>query len=231
MSTLQQQPFAFLLLILAAITTLCGTAVSASPEPWPDTPFRTSGRWILSATGANVTLAGISWPAHGELMIPEGLQHQSIAMIVGKIKSLGMNVVRLTYATQMVDEIYANHGDDVTLGLAFWRVLGTTVGSALLDKVLAKNPIFTSSTTRLQVFDAVVAECARQGIWVHLDNHVSAAKTACCSATDGNAWWGDRYFSATDWIRGLKFMAAHVSLVSPFPTIPFPSLPSLVFCY
>jgi len=83
MSTLPQQPFAFLLLLLAAITTLCGT--SASPEPWPDTPFRTSGRWILSATGANVTLVGISWPAHGELMIPEGLQHQSVATIVGKI--------------------------------------------------------------------------------------------------------------------------------------------------
>lgn len=31
-------------------------------------------------------------------MIPEGLQYQPIAAIVSKIRSLGMNAIRLTYA-------------------------------------------------------------------------------------------------------------------------------------
>lgn len=29
----------------------------------------------------------------------------------------------------------------------------------------------------------------------------------CCSTGDGNSWWGDTYFSAANWTRGLSYMA------------------------
>ncbi|KAK4449060.1 glycoside hydrolase [Podospora aff. communis PSN243] len=190
------------LLILFSLTPLPSAAA------WPNTPFRTSGRWILDATGSNVTYAGVNWPAHGEVMIPEGLQYQSIPAIVAKIKSLGMNAVRLTYAIEMIDEIYANREEDVTIGVALFNALGRTNSTKVLHDIVRNNPGFSSTTTRLQVFDAVVAECARQEIWVHLDNHVSKAGW-CCHPFDGNSWWGDTYFNTKNWIRGLGYMAEH----------------------
>ncbi len=60
-----------------------------------------------------------------------------------------------------------------------------------------------------QIFDAVAAECARQGIMVHLDNHISKAMW-CCNSRDGNSWFGDKYFNTDHWIRGWAFMANHV---------------------
>lgn len=43
-----------------------------------------------------------------------------------------------------------------------------------------------------QVFDAVAAELANQGIWVHLDNHMSKGKW-CCNGNDGNTWFGGEF--------------------------------------
>lgn len=68
---------------------------------WPHAPFRTSGRNIVNNQGDTVVYAGINWSGHGEAMIPEGLQYQSIETIVSRVKSLGMNVIRLTYAIEV----------------------------------------------------------------------------------------------------------------------------------
>ncbi|KAG4216890.1 hypothetical protein PC116_g34629 [Phytophthora cactorum] len=127
-------------------------------------------------------------------MIPDGLQYQSIESIVSKIKSVGMNAIRLTYAIQMIDEIYSNNGKDTTVKDSFTKALGQTNGPKVYSQFLAKNPSFNDSTTRLQVFDAVAAECAKQKVFVHLDNHMSKAAW-CCSTNDGNSWFGDRDFS------------------------------------
>ena len=161
-------------------------------------------------------------------MIPEGLQYTSIAKIVSDIKSLGMNAIRLTFAIEMIDDILDN-GGDVKLSAAFNKALGTTNGPIVLQKVLKNNPTFTASTTRLQVstfntsgqnllgltlpyvFDAVAAECLKQQIYVHLDNHMSDGKW-CCSSDDGNSWFGDTYFNTAKWKRGLEYMVQHVSI-------------------
>jgi hypothetical protein len=118
---------------------------------WPNGPFVTSGRWILDSTGKNVTYAGTNWPGHADVMIPEGLQYQSVETIVSKIKSTGMNAVRLTYAIQMVDEIYQNGGKDIPIQTALTKALGATNGAKVLAQIIAKNPTFTGQTTRLQV--------------------------------------------------------------------------------
>lgn len=56
----------------------------------------------------------------------------------------------------------------------------------------------------------MAAECERQEIYIHLDNHISKGMW-CCSQTDGNAWFGDEYFNVENWVRGLVYMANHVS--------------------
>lgn len=196
----------------------------SSRAAWPNGPFVTSGRWILDASGKNLTYAGTNWPGHADVMIPEGLQYQSIETIAQKVKSIGMNAVRLTFAIQMVDEIYSNGGNDISIQKAFVQALGQVNGTKVLNQVLAKNPKFTASTTRLQVFDAVAEELAKEQIYVHLDNHISKGMW-CCSSTDGNSWWGDTYFLTTNWTRGLSYMANHVR---PPPTAsPAPLSPSL----
>lgn len=204
------------LALITSLTATFATLSSAVPHrpaaSWPNGPFVTSGRYIRDATGKNITYAGVNWPGAADVMIPEGLQYQSIETIVTKIKSLGMNAIRLTYAIEMIDQIYTNGGKDIPINTALTKVLGATNGPKVLGQILARNPSFTAATTRLQVFDAVAAECARQEIYVHLDNHISKGMW-CCSTGDGNSWWGDTYFSVANWTRGLGYMAEHVSPV------------------
>ncbi|KAE8444686.1 hypothetical protein EG329_014343 [Mollisiaceae sp. DMI_Dod_QoI] len=173
---------------------------------WPNGPFVTSGRWIHNSLGANVTYAGVNWPGAADVMIPEGLQYAPIASIVSGIKSLGMNVIRLTFAIEMVDDIY--NGGDVTLATAFNTALGTTKGPIVYQKILKNNPSFSANTTRLQVYDAIAAECLKQQIYVHLDNHMSKGGW-CCGTGDGNSWFGDTYFNVANWKRGLQYMVTH----------------------
>ena len=84
-------------------------------------------------------------------MLPEGLQYQSIQSIVSKLKDLGMNVIRLTWSIELVDQIYENGGKDVTLKSAFTSALGQDNGTAIFNKVIKNNPQFSETTTRLQV--------------------------------------------------------------------------------
>lgn len=130
----------------AFAATLLGQACS-----FPNLPFVTDGPRIVDTTGASLKFAGTNWPGHGEVMIPEGLQYQSIEKIVTDVKSLGMNVIRLTFAIEMVDEIYSNDGEDIDLRTAFVSGLGAENGTAKLADVLANNPQFTEQTTRLEV--------------------------------------------------------------------------------
>ncbi|KAF7595491.1 hypothetical protein BBP40_005827 [Aspergillus hancockii] len=178
------------------------------------TPLSTSGRWIVDSNGENVTFAGTNWPGAGEAMVPEGLQYQSIEYIVSKVKSLGMNVIRLTFAIEMIDDIIET-GEDVSIKASFINALGEENGTAVYGKVIQNNPQFGENTTRLQVFDAVAEESYRQGIYIHLDNHISKGMW-CCSTTDGNTWFGDKYFNVENWYRGWRYMAAHAK---SFPAI------------
>lgn len=132
---------------LLALSCLIGNAVAA----WPNGPFKTEGRWIVNANGDKISLAGANWPGHGEVMVPEGLQYQSIKDVLSDIKSIGMNAIRLTFATELVDQIYANNGKDVDLKTAFEEGLGKENGTIILQKVLKNNPSFTAQTTRLEV--------------------------------------------------------------------------------
>ncbi|KAI0141888.1 glycoside hydrolase family 5 protein [Xylariaceae sp. FL1272] len=174
---------------------------------WPYGPFTVAGSQMQNSRGDNIVYAGANWPGHSEVMIPDGLQYQSIESLVSKIKSVGMNAIRLTYAIQMVDQIYTK-GQDTTVQQSFIDALGATNGAKVYAQFIAKNPSFNASSTRLHVFDAVAAECAKQQIHVHLDNHMSRA-TWCCSTTDGNAWFNDKDYNVANWVRGLTYMATH----------------------
>lgn len=127
------------------------TSVAQAQAIWPNGPFTTKESSIVDASGNNFTYAGVNWPGAAETMVPEGLQYQSIETIVSRIKSLGMNSIRLTYATEMIDQVYENNMTDVPIMTAFVDALGSENGTSIFNKVMANNPFFNRSTTRLQV--------------------------------------------------------------------------------
>lgn len=130
-------------------TVLMWTTSMASA--FPALPFTTSGSSILGVDGANIAYAGVNWPGATEPMVPEGLQYQSISTIVSKIKELGMNVIRLTYATELVDQIFDHEMVDIPIMTAFNNALGMENGTTVFKQVLENNPSFNENTTRLQV--------------------------------------------------------------------------------
>lgn len=171
-------------------------------------PLSTKGRDILDRNGDIFYFKSTNWPGHQEIMIPEGLQHASVASIVSWIPKLGLNSVRLTFAIEMIDDIYSGSPNQ-TLEKSVINALGKENGTIILQQILDNNPEFSRNTTRLQVWDAVAEELARRDIIVHLDNHVSKAFW-CCGDNDGNGWFGEKFFDVEKWIRGWSFIAKHV---------------------
>ncbi|KAK6834754.1 hypothetical protein PG987_009448 [Apiospora arundinis] len=192
MKSMLRAPFLHLLAASGGIFSQFAESRSVPRQSgWPFAPFVTSGRDIKDTQGQNVVYAGANWPGAGEVMIPEGLQYQSIETIVSKMKGIGMNAIRLTFAIELIDQIYANNGVDVPLSTAFTEALGAENGTAILAKVLANNPSFTESTTRLEVYDAIAAECAKQEIFTE---------------TRGSTMW---ISMSTTGRGGLAYMAEH----------------------
>jgi hypothetical protein len=111
-------------------------------------PLSTSGPNLVDPKGNRIVYSGVNWPGHLDAMIPEGLQFRSVAQIVTTIKSLGMNVVRLTYATEMVDEALAGRSDAKA---GFTRALGERNGQAVWRNITQRNG-WHDGITRLQVF-------------------------------------------------------------------------------
>lgn len=181
-------------------------------------PFTTKGRDIIDNNGDIFHFKATNWPGHQEIMIPEGLQHASIADIVSWIPKFGLNSVRMTYATEMIDDIYSNNPNQ-TLEKSVINALGQDNGTLVLEQILEHNSQFTNQSTRLEIWDAVAKELADQGVILHLDNHVSKAFW-CCGDDDGNGWFGEKYFDVENWIRGWSFISNHVGLdlLINFPT-------------
>lgn len=107
-------------------------------------------------------------------MIPEGLQHSSVQDIVAWFPKTGLNSVRLTFAIEMIDDHFAGSPNQ-TLEKSVINALGQSNGTKVLNQILTKNPQFNKNTTRLEVWDAVGKELSKQGVIIHLDNHVSKA--------------------------------------------------------
>lgn len=87
-----------LLTLLFASTSTCHWWLSAS------FPLHTNSRWIVDDAGLRVKLACISWTAHLEPMLAEGLSKQPLDRISKLIGSMGFNCVRLTWPLFMVTD-------------------------------------------------------------------------------------------------------------------------------
>ena len=136
-----------------------------SDAAWPHGPFSTRGRDIVNARGEAITWAGFNWPGSGETMVPEGVEWSSVGDILDLAKSVGFNFIRLTYAVEMVDQIYASNGSDVPLNVAMINALGYENGTKVTNEMVAMNPGWTKDTTRFEVWDAIATAAAEREMW------------------------------------------------------------------
>lgn len=173
---------------------------------WPYGPFSTKDRDIVNTHGEVVQWAGVNWPGSGETMVPEGLEFNSVEGILDLIKSVGFNFIRLTYAIEMVDQIYERNGSDIPLEVAMITALGYENGTKVTKQMIAKNEGWTKDTGRFEVWDHLAEAALERGIYIHPDVHVGKAKW-CCNSTDGNAWFDDYNFPVKNWHRGLQYVA------------------------
>jgi len=117
----------------------------------------------------------------------------------------------------MVDEIYNRNGHDVPLIDALTAALGPSNGTRTAQAIVAKNPIWSTQTTRFEIWSDIARTALKRGIYIHPDVHVGKAQW-CCSHADGNAWFDDVDFPVSNWLRGLSYVARwakeHPNIVS-----------------
>ena len=64
----------------------------------------------------------------------------------------------------MIDDIIDENPNSM-LKNSFVNALGSANGTSVVQNILKNNPQFTENTTRIEVFDAVAAECMKQQMY------------------------------------------------------------------
>jgi endoglucanase len=112
-----------------------------------------------------------------------GLDRAPLAQIAHMIREMGFNAVRLPWSNQMYES-----------------------NPVVVPERLAANPSLQGRSA-MDVFDAVIAALASEGLYVILDNHTSNADW-CCSNTDGNGFWYNGGYPESSWLADWQSMAA-----------------------
>ncbi|XP_015937938.1 glycosyl hydrolase 5 family protein [Arachis duranensis] len=187
--------FYVLLFLLLSCTTLQNTKTKVKAFP-----LHTNGRWIVDEEegGKRVKLACLSWMAHGLAVVAEGLSKQPLDSITKRIRPMGFNCIRLTWPLELViNESLAS----LTVKESFNRL-------GLFDDIngiQAHNPSILDLPL-INAFQTVVKSLGDNNVMVILDNHCTKP-SMCCSETDQNGFFGDKYFDPHVWIKGLTKMA------------------------
>ncbi|KAK7318678.1 hypothetical protein RJT34_03383 [Clitoria ternatea] len=188
-----------LLLSLVIITLFLGDTIVRGGV------LHTNSRWIVNEDGQRVKLACVNWVSHLEPVVAEGLSKQPLDVISKGIKSMGFNCVRLTWPILLItNDSFAS----LTVRHSFQN-LGLLQSIA---GVQTNNPSIIDLTL-IQAFQAVVKSLGDNDVMVILDNHITQPGW-CCSNSDGNGFFGDKYFDPDLWILGLTKMATLFNAVS-----------------
>jgi endoglucanase len=141
-------------------------------------PLSTKGSKIVDATGRSVLLRGVNWfGVETEMHAPHGLWKRDYKELLGQIKSLGYNTIRLPYSVQSL------RASNVT-GIDY------SIGSN--QELQGKSP--------LEVMDSIIQEAGRQGLLVLLDSHRLNDQRI------PELWYGDG-FTEADWINTWTMLA------------------------
>ncbi len=170
-SRLPRMHAAWLLVLLLFSGTLLCRAQSPSRLP-----LHTSDYQILDVQNSPVRLKSVNWYGFDQKeFVAGGLDHAPLATIVGLIKSMGFNSVRLPWANETLEK-----------------------NPIVVDYAIKANPQFRGKHA-MEVLDAVIDALAKAQIMVILDNHVSRADW-CCKDDDGNGLWYSNAYPESAWL-------------------------------
>ncbi|MFC5313828.1 glycoside hydrolase family 5 protein, partial [Azospirillum rugosum] len=129
--------------------------------------LHTSGNQIVDSAGHNVRLTGVNWFGfETETGVPHGLWTRGYQEMMGQMKSLGFNVIRLPFSDS---------------------ALAASPGANTID--YSKNPDL-SGLSSLQVMDKIVDYAGKIGMKIILDHHRSSTGN---SANENGLWYTDQY--------------------------------------
>ena len=161
-------------LCLASVLLCVPSLVRAQQRIIP--PLHTSGYQILDSADHPVRLTSVNWYGFDQKeFVPGGLDHAPMQAIIGQIKAIGVNSVRLPWANETVEH-----------------------NPIVADYAVKANPRFRGKHA-LEIMDAVIGALARAHIMVILDNHMSRADW-CCSESDGNGLWYNAEYPESKWL-------------------------------
>jgi endoglucanase len=150
---------------------ICRAASSAATPP-----LHTDGNRIVDAAGRTIRLTSVNWYGFDEKeYVAGGLDKAPLATIIGQIRAIGVNSVRLPWANETLER-----------------------NPVVADYAVSANPQFKGRRA-MEVMDAVIDALAKAHIMVILDNHVSRADW-CCSETDGNGLWYNAEYPEAKWL-------------------------------
>ncbi|MBX6770722.1 MAG: glycoside hydrolase family 5 protein, partial [Chloroflexi bacterium] len=125
-----------------------GLAPARSPDGRLLDYWHTCGVYIVDQTGRPIRVAGVAWSGM-ELGggAPQGLDRQGYRTILGIVKALGYNVIRIPFSSASIQPGFHPTGIDDRL-----------------------NPDLRG-LTGLEILDRIIAACGRLGLKVILDHH------------------------------------------------------------
>lgn len=140
-------------------------------------PLHTSSHAIIDAAGHPVRLASVNWYGFDQKeFVAGGLDHKPLEVIIGQIKAIGVNSVRLPWANETFEK-----------------------NPVVPEYALRANPKFQGKHA-LEIMDSVIAALARAHILIILDNHISNADW-CCSESDDNGLWYNAEYPEEKWLE------------------------------
>jgi endoglucanase len=149
-------------------------AVLAQPQIRP--PLHANGHKILDSAGHEVRLTSVNWYGFDQKeYLAGGLDHARLETIIGQIRDIGVNSVRLPWANETLER-----------------------NPPAADYAVKANPKLRGKHA-LDVLDVVIAALARAHIMVILDNHMSRADW-CCTEADGNGLWYSAEYPEEKWL-------------------------------
>lgn len=160
---------------------------TASAAESCDKPFElsNSGRYLVDACQNRFKLKSVNWYGGSDTWhIPLGLDKQPIGHIVGLIKQMGFNSVRLPFSNQAIH-----------------------VTAPVNPAHVSANPELIGKTP-LQVYDATVKALTDAGVVVVLNNHTTSSEW-CCNYDDNGLWWTNWTYpqSTAQWQADWVFLA------------------------
>ena len=139
-------------------------------------PLHTNGYQILDKNNHRVRLTSVNWYGFDQKeYVAGGLDHAPLATIVGQIREIGVNSVRLPWANETLER-----------------------NPVVPEYALKANPELRGKRA-MEIMDLVIDALARAHLMVILDNHMSRADW-CCSSTDDNGLWYNAEYPESRWL-------------------------------